>query len=110
MKFAWVGGVVLILAITCFHFLPISTVRKESMSLTRDLLPTNVVPSRYSITLSPSFTTFKAKGREVIDISVKEATTQIQVHSKEITIQSVEFVSSGLTISSKYHGLTSKIN
>eukprot|EP00026_Physarum_polycephalum_P002309 Phypoly_transcript_02315.p1 GENE.Phypoly_transcript_02315~~Phypoly_transcript_02315.p1 ORF type:complete len:885 (+),score=198.44 Phypoly_transcript_02315:95-2656(+) len=64
------------------------------MATERVLLPTNVVPSKYSVHLSPNFTTFKAPGKAVIDVEVKEATNKVVVHTKEIEVQSVEFSSS----------------
>jgi puromycin-sensitive aminopeptidase len=71
------------------------------MSSDRVLLPANVIPSHYAITLEPNFTTFKAQGYEEISVSVKEATKTILVHSKSITISSVELVGSGKTLSTQ---------
>lgn len=59
-----------------------------------DLLPTDVVPSRYDITLAPDFTTFKAKGYEEIHVKVAKETSKVLVHSKEITVDTTEYISS----------------
>jgi len=55
-------------------------------------LPSNIVPIRYSIKLTPNFTSFIYQGEEVIEVEVKESTNIIQIHSKEIYISDVEIV------------------
>lgn len=72
------------------------------MTTERVLLPTNVVPSKYKVSLAPSFTDFKVPGSEEIAIEVKEATTSIQVHAKEITIHSAEFSTDKVKIAATY--------
>lgn len=91
-----VAVVVLLIAVALSFYLPLPLVSSphSSMATKRVLLPTNVVPSRYSLSITPSFTTFKAPGKAVIDVEVKEATNKVVVHSKEIVIHSVEFSSS----------------
>jgi puromycin-sensitive aminopeptidase len=63
----------------------------------RVLLPDNVRPSKYAITLAPDFTTFKAQGSEEIQVSVKAPTSTIVVHSNDIVIHSAELVANGVT-------------
>jgi len=65
------------------------------MSSDRVLLPTNVRPVRYAISLEPNFTTFKADGTEVVYLQVKESTSQIVLHSREIKIHTVSVSQNG---------------
>ena len=94
--------VVLLIALACVSYLPFSPPQDSTMATERVLLPTNVVPSRYSISIAPSFTTFKAPGTAVIDVEVKQATNKVVVHSKEIVISSVEFSSTNGKVNSTY--------
>lgn len=57
----------------------------------RDLLPTNVRPSRYTVRLTPNLEAFTFKGSEDVAVEVKEATKQVVVHSKDISVTSVVF-------------------
>ncbi len=52
------------------------------------VLPVNVLPSRYQIWLQPNFTEFSFAGEETIEVEVMEPTSQIQLNSVEIDIQS----------------------
>ncbi|KAH3672366.1 hypothetical protein WICMUC_004277 [Wickerhamomyces mucosus] len=54
------------------------------------ILPKNVKPLRYDLTLEPNFETFKFEGEVKIDLEVKEDSNQITVNSLEIDIHSVE--------------------
>eukprot|EP01112_Ceratiomyxa_fruticulosa_P011130 TRINITY_DN2998_c0_g1_i1.p1 TRINITY_DN2998_c0_g1~~TRINITY_DN2998_c0_g1_i1.p1 ORF type:complete len:855 (-),score=219.95 TRINITY_DN2998_c0_g1_i1:139-2703(-) len=56
----------------------------------RVLLPANVKPSVYRVTLEPDLTTFKTKGFELISIDILEPTSTIVLHSKEIEIPSAQ--------------------
>jgi hypothetical protein len=98
--------VVLLIAILSTFFLSpfikTNSPTPSTMATERVLLPTNVIPSKYSVHLSPNFSTFKAPGKAVIDVEVKEATNKVVVHSKEIEIQSVEFSSSHGKVNSTY--------
>ena len=52
------------------------------------LLPTNVKPIGYDITLEPDFSTFTFKGMETIRVDVLSPTSSITLNSIEIAIQS----------------------
>ena len=52
------------------------------------LLPTNVKPTKYDITLEPDFSTFTFKGSETIKIEILSPTTSITLNSIEIGIES----------------------
>ena len=55
--------------------------------LDREVLPTNVKPLHYDITLEPNFETFKFDGHETIEFHVNERTDYITLNSLEIEIQ-----------------------
>lgn len=50
----------------------------------REVLPTNVKPLHYHITLEPNFKTFKFDGDEAIDIKVVEDSNYISINTLEI--------------------------
>ena len=52
------------------------------------ILPTNVKPTRYRLTLEPNLGDFTFTGEETLDIEVLEATDEITLNSAEIAIQS----------------------
>ncbi|KAI4600126.1 Aminopeptidase 2 mitochondrial [Pestalotiopsis sp. 9143b] len=54
----------------------------------RELLPTNVIPKHYDVTLEPDFEKFVFKGTVLIDFDVKEETKSISLHTLEIDIHS----------------------
>ena len=51
------------------------------------LVPTNVKPSKYRITLEPDFTTFAFTGSETIQVEILSPTRSITLNSIEIAIQ-----------------------
>jgi aminopeptidase 2 len=53
----------------------------------REVLPTNVSPTHYDLTLEPIFDGFTFKGEETIEFDVKERTDYITLNSLEIEIQ-----------------------
>lgn len=57
-----------------------------SMSLQREILPTNVTPLHYNLTMEPEFSTFTFSGQLAIDLQVNEPTTLITLNSLEIDI------------------------
>ena len=59
------------------------------------VLPVNVRPSRYEIKLQPDFTNFSFTGEESIEIEAVESTSQIQLNSVEIQIQSATLSQGG---------------
>ncbi|PYH92872.1 lysine aminopeptidase apsA [Aspergillus ellipticus CBS 707.79] len=67
----------------------------------REVLPTNVKPIHYDLTLEPNFETFKYDGTVVIDLDVTEDTTSISLNSNEITIHDAVVSSQGAVVASK---------
>jgi len=56
------------------------------------MLPANVRPKRYALTLEPDFDTFTFKGTESVDIEVLEPTSSVSINSVEIAIDSCRLV------------------
>lgn len=56
----------------------------------RELLPANVVPTHYDISLKPNFKTLTFDGTVVIDLDVTEASKSISLHTLELDIHSVK--------------------
>lgn len=56
----------------------------------RELLPTNVIPRHYDVTLEPDFDKFTFKGTVLIDFDVKDDTKSISLHTLEIEIHSAQ--------------------
>lgn len=56
----------------------------------RELLPTNVIPKHYDVTLEPDFDKFTFKGTVLIDFDVKDDTKSISLHTLEIEIHSAQ--------------------
>lgn len=53
----------------------------------REVLPTNVKPLHYDLTLEPNFETFKFDGQVVIDLHVNEKSDYVTLNCLEIDIQ-----------------------
>ncbi|KAL8956078.1 MAG: hypothetical protein Q9193_006293 [Seirophora villosa] len=58
----------------------------------REVLPTNVKPLHYDLTLEPNFEKFTYEGKVVIDLDVKEETRSISLNSLEIDIHSTQIL------------------
>ncbi|KAI5966552.1 APE2 [Candida pseudojiufengensis] len=56
----------------------------------REVLPTNVKPLHYNLTLQPNFENFKFNGEEIIEFEVNERTNYITLNSLEIEIEEVK--------------------
>ncbi|KAI1768310.1 peptidase family M1-domain-containing protein [Hypoxylon sp. FL1150] len=66
----------------------------------RELLPTNVIPTHYDVTLEPDFEKFTFEGKVLIDFDVQEETKSISLHTVEVDIHSVQLKSGESVISS----------
>ncbi|KAI2792428.1 Aminopeptidase 2 [Penicillium oxalicum] len=67
----------------------------------REVLPTNVKPVHYDLTLEPDFKTFKFSGTVTIDLQVNEDTGSISLNSNEIEIHTASVHHKGAVIESK---------
>lgn len=61
----------------------------------RELLPTNVVPKHYDLTLEPDFTKLTYDGTVIIDLDVAEDSQSISLNTLEIDIHSVTVSADG---------------
>jgi len=66
----------------------------------RQILPADVVPKHYNITLEPNFETFKFKGTVVIDLDVVKETSSISLNTLELDIHNTKILSSGAVVRS----------
>ncbi|KAL8872194.1 MAG: hypothetical protein Q9174_002137 [Haloplaca sp. 1 TL-2023] len=66
----------------------------------REVLPSNVKPIHYGLTLEPDFDKFTYEGEVVIDLDVKEDTSSMSLNSLEIDIHSTRISANGSEISS----------
>lgn len=66
----------------------------------RELLPANVVPTHYDVTLEPNFSKLTYDGTVVIDLDVADESKSIALHSLEIDIHSVKVSAGGAVITS----------
>ncbi|KAI1345242.1 peptidase family M1-domain-containing protein [Xylariaceae sp. FL0016] len=71
----------------------------------RELLPTNVIPTHYDVTLEPDFEKFVFNGKVVIDFDVREETKSIALHTLEIDIHSAQ-IKSGDSVSTSSSAVT----
>lgn len=66
----------------------------------REVLPKNVKPTHYDLTLEPDFETFKYEGTVVIDFDVVEDTTSIALNTVDLEIHETIVKTDDLTLSS----------
>jgi aminopeptidase 2 len=66
----------------------------------REVLPKNVKPTHYDLTLEPNFETFKYDGEVTIDLDVVEDTKSISLNTLEIDIHETKVTSGIETITS----------
>ena len=59
------------------------------------VLPENVRPVHYQITLQPDMENFTFDGLEVIDIEVKEATSEIVLNAADLRVPSAMLIKDG---------------
>lgn len=63
----------------------------------REVLPTNVKPLHYDLTIEPIFDNFTFKGEETIDFQVNEKTNFITLNSLEIEVQEAKIDGKSVT-------------
>jgi len=64
----------------------------------REILPANVIPKHYDLTLEPDFKKLTYKGMVVIDLHVAEDSTSISLNTLELDIHSTKILSGSQTI------------
>ncbi|KAI9676269.1 MAG: Aminopeptidase 2 mitochondrial [Trizodia sp. TS-e1964] len=73
----------------------------------RQILPANVKPTNYDLTLEPNFEDYTYKGTVVISLDVVEKSQSISLNTKDLGLQSVKVLSGSKTITSapkvEYH-------
>lgn len=66
----------------------------------REILPGNVVPIHYHVTLEPNFKTFTYEGTVVVDLDVVEDSTSISLNTLELELHSTKVISGDTVIRS----------
>jgi puromycin-sensitive aminopeptidase len=61
------------------------------------VLPSSVIPKKYTLKLQPNFEDFTFQGEETIDVQISESTSVILLNSSDIEIQSAALVRDGVT-------------
>ncbi len=64
-------------------------------TMATSLLPTEVRPLKYRISLSPNLTAFTFAGEETVDIDVRQATSQIVLNAAELDIHEAYLLQAG---------------
>lgn len=64
----------------------------------RELLPANVVPRHYHLTVDTDFDKLTYKGTVVIDLDVAETSSSISLHTLELEIHSAKLSSGGQAV------------
>ena len=70
------------------------------ITMGREILPANVVPKHYDLTLEPNFESFTFNGTVIVDLDVVEDSTSISLNTLDIDIQSTKILSGSQTIRS----------
>ncbi|KAK1754931.1 peptidase family M1-domain-containing protein [Echria macrotheca] len=66
----------------------------------RELLPANVIPRHYHVTLEPDFEKFTFEGTVLIDVDVADESKSISLHTLDLEIHSAKVTAGSETISS----------
>ncbi|KAK1769668.1 mitochondrial aminopeptidase 2 [Phialemonium atrogriseum] len=66
----------------------------------RELLPSNVIPRHYDLTLEPDFANLTFDGTVIIDLDVADDSKSISLHTLELDIHNAKITSGGQTVSS----------
>lgn len=64
----------------------------------RDLLPTNVTPRHYEVTLEPDLVKFTFEGSVIIHLDVVEDSTAISLHTLDLDLHKVEVACDGKNV------------
>ena len=64
----------------------------------REILPANVVPKHYDLTLEPDFKKFTYEGTVIIDLDVAEDSTSVSLNTLDLDIHSTKVLSGSTTI------------
>lgn len=64
----------------------------------REILPANVIPRHYDLTLEPDLQKFTYEGTVIVDLDVVEPTTSISLNTFELEIHSTTVLSASHTI------------
>jgi aminopeptidase 2 len=64
----------------------------------REILPANVIPRHYDLTLEPDFKNLTYDGHVVIDMDVVEDSKTISLNTLELKIHSIKVISESNTI------------
>ncbi|CAO3701011.1 unnamed protein product [Rhizopus microsporus] len=67
----------------------------------RQVLPTNVKPTHYDLTLQPNLTTFEFHGVVKVNLNVNQDTTKITLNTRDIKIKFAFLSTEGLKTESK---------
>lgn len=67
----------------------------------REILPTNVVPTHYRLSLTPNFSTFKYEGKVDVRLDVAKPTSSIVLNATELELHSASITTDGKSIASK---------
>jgi aminopeptidase 2 len=68
----------------------------------RQILPANVKPRHYDLTLEPDFEKFTFEGTVIIDLDVVETTKSISLNTLELAIHSTKVLAGSQTIRSVF--------
>ncbi|KAE8844596.1 hypothetical protein P3342_002106 [Pyrenophora teres f. teres] len=99
----------------CKHF---GTEGQSSIDITkgREVLPTNVKPLHYDLTLEPDFANFTYQGTVTIDLDVVDDTTSITLNTNELKINSAkvttgqQLIADSPTLTSDKDAQTTKVS
>jgi aminopeptidase 2 len=68
----------------------------------RQILPADVIPRHYDLTLEPNFETLTYEGTVIIDLDVAKASTSISLNTLELDIHSTKILSDSQIIRSVF--------
>jgi aminopeptidase 2 len=71
----------------------------------REILPANVIPRHYNLTLEPDFEKLIYEGTVIIDLDVAESSTSISLNTLELDIHSTKITSDSQTIRSEFRSV-----